>query len=116
MVGIYGYLTSWAIYLAAGTVCYVLFYKATGIIGIKLIANILRGIMIALIYTPWYVAADKDLMAPAVMVIMLDLITVGGNAFVRALVPLTLALIAAVITPVLISIVRFLFRTRQPQT
>lgn len=110
MVGIYGYLTSWAIYLTAGTICYVLFYKATGVIGIKVIANILRGIMIALIYTPWYVAADKDLMAPAVIVILLDMITVGGNAFVRALVPLTMALVVAVTIPVLISIARFFLR------
>ncbi|MDO8908872.1 MAG: hypothetical protein Q7W55_10310 [Pseudohongiella sp.] len=112
MVGIYGYLTSWAVYLTAGTICYVLFYKATGVIRIKVIANILRGIMIALIYTPWYVAADKDLMAPAVIVILLDLITVGGNAFVRALVPLTLALVAAVSIPILISIGRLFFRAR----
>lgn len=112
MVGIYGYLTSWAVYLTAGTICYVLFYKATGVISIKVIANILRGIMIALIYTPWYVAADKDLMAPAVIVILLDLITVGGNSFVRALVPLTLALTAAIIIPVLFSIARFFYRTR----
>lgn len=112
MVGIYGYLTSWAIYLTAGTICYVLFYKATGIIGIKLIANILRGIMIALIYTPWYVAADKDLMAPAVIVILLDLITVGGNSFVRALVPLTLALAAAVALPVLFSVGKLIYRSQ----
>jgi hypothetical protein len=67
--------------------------------------------MIALIYTPWYVAADKDLMAPAVMVIMLDLITVGGNAFVRALVPLTLSLAVAVSIPVLISVGKLFFRS-----
>lgn len=112
MVGIYGYLTSWAVYLTAGTICYVLFYKATGVIGIKVIANILRAIMIALIYTPWYVAADKDLMAPAVIVILLDMITVGGNAFVRALVPLTLALVAAISIPVLIGIAGYFYRSR----
>lgn len=110
MVGIYGYLTSWAVYLTAGTICYVLFYKATGAISIKVIANILRGIMLALIYTPWYVAADKDLMAPAVMVILLDMITVGGNSFVRGLVPLTLALIAAVTVPILFSIGRYVYK------
>lgn len=110
MVGIYGYLTSWAVYLVAGTICYVLFYKATGIIHIKVIANILRGIMLALIYTPWYVAADKDLMAPAVIVILLDMITVGGNSFVRAMVPLTMALMAAVAIPVLFSLGRYVYQ------
>lgn len=97
MLDIYGYITSWAVYLTAGTLCYVLFYKATGAIGFKPLANMLRGIMIALIYTPWYVAADEDLMAPAVIVILLDMITIGGDAFIRGLVPLTLALIAGIV-------------------
>lgn len=110
MVDIYGYLTSWAIYLTAGTICYVLFYKATGIISFKPLANILRAVMIALIYTPWYVAPEQDLMAPAVIVILLDMITVGGNAFVRALVPLVLAIIAAILIALLWGLARLLLR------
>ncbi|MDP2379464.1 MAG: hypothetical protein Q8M35_03055 [Pseudohongiella sp.] len=113
MVGIYGYLTSWAIYLIAGTLCYVLFYKATGVIGFKPLANTLRAIMLVLIYTPWYVAADKDLMAPAVMVIMLDLITVGGDSFIRAMVPLLLALAAAVLLVWIVGIASAMFRKKQ---
>jgi len=97
MLNIYGYLTSWAIYLAAGTLCYMLFYRATRGIRPKVLANSLRGIMIALIYTPWFVATDQDLMAPAVMVIVLDMITLGDAAFVRALVPLVLAAVFALL-------------------
>lgn len=110
MVDIYGYLASWAIYLTAGTVCYVLFYKATGIIGLKVLANTLRAIMLVLIYTPWYVAADKDLMAPAVIVILLDMITVGGDSFIRAMVPLLLALLSAVVLVWVIGIAAAIFR------
>ena len=109
MLDIYGYITSWAIYLSAGTLCYILFYKATGKIGFKPLANVLRGIMIALIYTPWYVAADQDLMAPAVIVIVLDTITIGGDAFIRGLVPLTLVLIAAIVIALLAGLLRPLF-------
>jgi len=109
MLGIYGYITSWAVYLTAGTLCYILFYKATGAIGFKPLANVLRGIMLALIYTPWYVAADEDLMAPAVIVILLDMITIGGDAFIRGLVPLTLALIAAIVAALLAGVLRSFF-------
>lgn len=116
MVDIYGYLTSWAVYLTAGTICYVLFYKATGIIGFKPLANTLRAIMIALIYTPWYVAPEQDLMAPAVIVILLDMITVGGSAFVRALVPLILATIAAVLIALVWGLLRMLWRRSRVQT
>lgn len=113
MVGIYGYLTSWAIYLIAGTVCYVLFYKATGIIRFKPVANTLRAIMLVLIYTPWYVAADKDLMAPAVIVILLDMITIGGDSFIRAMVPLLLALTGAVLLVWIVGITSAIFRKKQ---
>ena len=109
MLDIYGYITSWAVYLGAGTLCYILFYKATGKIGFKPLANVLRGIMIALIYTPWYVAADEDLMAPAVIVILLDMINIGGDAFIRGLVPLTLALIAAIVIALMAGLLRSLF-------
>jgi hypothetical protein len=97
MLGIYGYLTGWAVYLVAGTICYLLFYRFTGMIGFKPLANALRAIMLALIFTPWYIAADQDLMAPAVLVILLDIITLGGTAFVRAFVPLLLAIIGALL-------------------
>lgn len=97
MLDIYGYLTSWGIYLAAGTLCYVLFHLATRARRWKTLSYSARAFMIALIYTPWYVAEDQDLMAPAVIVILLDMITAGANAFIRALVPLTLAIICALL-------------------
>ena len=105
MLDIYGYLTSWAVYLAAGTLCYVLFYRGTRWIRPKVLANLLRGIMIALIYTPWTVATDQNLMAPAVIVILLDMITQGVDAFVRAFVPLMLSLLLAIVLSVVISVV-----------
>jgi hypothetical protein len=110
MVDIYGYLASWAIYLIAGTACFVLFYKATGIIGFKPLANTFRAIMLVLIYTPWFVAAEKDLMAPAIMVMLLDLITIGGNSFVRAMVPLLVALSAAVVMVWIVGIASAILR------
>lgn len=113
MVDIYGYLTAWAVYLIAGTFCYVLFYKATGVIAWKPLANSLRGIMIALIYTPWFVAADQGLMAPAVIVIMLDMITIGGDAVIRAMVPLMLAILTAIVVALTLGLIVRLFRARQ---
>ena len=106
MLDIYGYLASWAIYLSAGTLCYVLFYKATAVIWPKWLANVLRAVMLALIYTPWYVSVDQDLMAPAVIVILLDMITVGPDAFVRGLVPLVLALLTAIMIAIVWSVMR----------
>lgn len=91
------YLIGWAIYIVAGILCYMIFYRFTGVIRFKPIANSLRAILLALMFTPWYVSPEEDLMAPALMVMMLDLITQGGTTFVRAMVPLSLSLCAAVI-------------------
>ena len=90
------YLIGWGIYIVAGILCYMIFYRFTGAIRFKPLANMLRAILLALMFTPWYVSADQDLMAPALMVMMLDLITQGGTTFVRALVPLVLSLTVAI--------------------
>ncbi|MCP5357236.1 MAG: hypothetical protein H7A06_03735 [Pseudomonadales bacterium] len=97
MLDLYDYIAGWAIYLTAGTLCYMIFYRFTGGIKSKPIANTLRAILIALMFTPWYVAPEADLMAPALMVMMLDIITVGTSAFVRAFVPLVLSIAGCVL-------------------
>lgn len=113
MLDITGYLTGWGIYLAAGLVCYLLFYRLTSAIHYKPLANSLRAILLALMFTPWYVAPDQDLMAPALMVMLLDMISKGGTAFIRALVPLLLALLLALTIALTAGLVkRFIFKQR----
>ena len=51
--------------------------------------------MLALVFTPWYANIEGSSLAPALMVVALDAITIGVSAAPRALVPLVLALIAA---------------------
>ena len=93
MLDIYDYLIGWAVYIAAGTLCYVIFYKFTGVLRFKPLANSLRAILIAVMFTPWYVAPEENLLAPAVIVMLLDMVTIGGTAFVRSMVPLVRAVI-----------------------
>ncbi|MDX1490047.1 MAG: hypothetical protein R3332_02070 [Pseudohongiellaceae bacterium] len=97
MLDLSDYLIGWGVYIAAGITCYMVFYRFTGAISYKPLANCLRAFMLALMFTPWYVAPDQDLMAPALMVILLDMVTVGGTSFVRALVPLVLAIVVALL-------------------
>jgi hypothetical protein len=95
MLDLGDYLIGWGIYIVAGIACYMIFYRFTGLINYKPLANCLRALLFAVMFTPWYIAPDQDLMAPALMVILLDMVTVGGTSFVRALVPLTLAMMLA---------------------
>ncbi len=93
MLDIYDYLIGWAVYIAAGTLCFTIFYRATGGLRFKPLANILRAVLLAVMFTPWYISPEEELLAPAIIVMTLDLVTVGGTSFVRALVPLVLAVI-----------------------
>lgn len=96
MLDIYDYLIGWAVYIAAGALCFVIFYRLTGILRYKPLANTLRAMLIAVMFTPWYISPEEDLLAPAIIVMALDLVTIGGTSFVRAMVPLTLSILFAV--------------------
>ncbi|MDO9318788.1 MAG: hypothetical protein Q7V56_11380 [Gammaproteobacteria bacterium] len=114
MLDIYDYLIGWTIYIAAGALCYIIFYRFTGILRFKPLANALRAVLIAVMFTPWYVSAEDDLLAPAIIVMALDLVTIGGTSFVRAMVPLTLAVLFAVVVALAGRIVQKRFRGIQP--
>lgn len=110
MLDIYDYVAGWAVYIAAGALCYMIFYRFTGAIKFKPLANSLRAILIAVMFTPWYISPEADLLAPALMVMMLDMVTVGGTAFVRALVPLTIAVIFGVLVALSGALIKRLLR------
>lgn len=116
MLDIYDYILGWGIYIAAGTLCFIIFYRVTSGITIKPIANCLRGILLALMFTPWYVSAEDDLLAPALIIMMLDLVTIGGTSFVRAMVPLVLSIIAAIIVALTVKPIRTAFSRNRAQT
>lgn len=97
MLDIYDYLIGWAVYIAAGALCFVIFYRFTGVLRYKLFANTLRAILIAIMFTPWYISPEEDLLAPAIIVVALDLVTIGGTSFVRGMVPLSLSVLLAVV-------------------
>lgn len=116
MLDIYDYILGWGIYIAAGALCFVIFYRTTGAIRFKPIANSLRAMMLALMFTPWYVTAEGDLLAPAIIVMMLDMVTIGGTSFVRAMVPLGLSILAAFVVALTLPLLRRAFtgsETRQ---
>ncbi len=110
MLDIYDYIVGWAIYIACGAVCYIIFHRFTGLIRFKPLAHSLRAILLAVMFTPWYVSPDSDLLAPALMVVMLDMVTEGGTTFVRALVPLSMSVTGAVLIALFIRVIKRLVR------
>lgn len=62
--------------------------------------------MLAIIATPWYVSDTESIMAPALMIVLMDAITIGGEAAIRAFVPLFLSVILSLAVVLIILLVR----------
>lgn len=91
------YWLIWFVYLGAGAVFYTIFWRITAFKKHLWLAYLLRAVIAAIILTPWYANPQQELLAPALIVIMLDAITLGGSQAARAIVPLALALLLAVV-------------------
>lgn len=91
------YWIFWLVYLLAATVFYAILWKITAFLSSAWLPYVLRGVAAAIILTPWYTNSQETLLAPALMIVMLDGITIGPEAAIRAVVPLILAIILSLI-------------------
>lgn len=106
------YLFIWIIYLLASCAFYWVYWKATAFRKRLWLSYSLRALMLALTLTPWYANAQGDVIAPALMIVALDAITLGVDTMGRALIPLILSLLTA---EVLATLVWFVKRPREKQ-
>ena len=102
------YYIAWLVYLLAGVLFYALLWKLTASDKPRLLAYCLRGVMLAIMATPWYTGTEGMAMAPALMIVLMDAITVSGQAAVRAFIPLFLATLLALAA----AVVSFFLRRR----
>lgn len=110
------YRLAWIIYVVAGTVFSFLAWRVLQRYLLREFAYVLQCLLLALLFTPAFVLEDQRIMAPALIVFLMDAITISPQASIRALIPLVLALLASLlIAGVLIAVHRFRLR-RQPAT
>jgi hypothetical protein len=76
----YQYLIAWVIYCIAGVGCCAVWWKITSFIGNRGWRDLSRGIVIVLIFTPWYAGESAEFYAPAVVVLLMDLLLEGAKA------------------------------------
>ena len=91
----YNYWLIWLLYTLAAGGFYLICWWLTRLLSARWLSCSLRALLLALMLTPWYANADGSSLAPALMIVMLDAITIGPDAAGRALVPLLLALFVA---------------------
>ena len=104
------YLLIWTISTLAAVAFYWVFWRITNMPRARWLSYSFRALMLSLMFTPWYANVEGDTLAPALMVVTLDAITIGVGEASRALVPLVLSLIVAEV----IATIVYLFR-RKPK-
>ena len=80
------------IYVTAAVVFFLLLWRLFSVLKLELLVYMLRGLLASLIFTPWFINLQETTLAPALMVVMLDLITLGSEEVFRAGVPLFLSI------------------------
>lgn len=100
------YWLAWIFYLTAAAVFYAVFWWLTDFRQRRVMTYCLRAVMLALIATPWYVSGDEALLAPALVIVLMDAITISGAAAVRAFVPLFLSVIMSLVAALVLMLVR----------
>ena len=91
----FNYVLFWCLYVSAGLGFFGLVWWLTRSSSIKFFNYSIRAVMAAIVFTPWPANIHGDTLAPAIMVLTLDLITMSENAVARAAVPLILAIIVS---------------------
>lgn len=106
------YTTAWTVYLCAAGVFSLMSWGILRRLPLRSLAFLLQCWLLALLFTPWYVQSDAELMAPAFIVLVLDLITIEPQAAIRALIPLVLSLALGLVVAIGLSIIDGLLRRR----
>lgn len=104
------YIVAWTVYVAAGVGWCLVWWRLTGFIGSRGVREILRGLAIVLIFTPWYAGESPEFYAPAIVVLLLDLMLEGARSGMKG----GIVLLIATFFMLLVLTVRQLRRSRRP--
>lgn len=101
------YIVAWLVYLVASIAMSFLFWKMIKKILWLDLAYVMQVTFMAIVFTPWYVEADGNVLAPAIIIFVMDIVTIETIAGIRSLVPIAMAiLLSTIITMVSIATYR----------
>ncbi|XOV89317.1 MAG: hypothetical protein ACFHX7_05340 [Pseudomonadota bacterium] len=74
------YVIAWSVYALAGVGCCLVWWKLTSLVSNPGWRDILRGVAVVIIFTPWYAGETPEFYAPAIVVLLMDLLLEGTAA------------------------------------
>ena len=74
------YVVAWLVYFLAGLGCCLFWWKLTSWIKNRGWRDLLRGLAVVIIFTPWYAGDSPEFYAPAIVVLMMDLLLEGARS------------------------------------
>jgi hypothetical protein len=87
------YVLAWLVYLVAAVLLSWVHWKFAKKVFWLDLAYVMQGTLMAVIFTPWYVLSDQDILAPAIIIFVMDIVTIETTAGIRALVPMAMVVI-----------------------
>ncbi|MFT7243449.1 MAG: hypothetical protein ACI82A_000793 [Candidatus Azotimanducaceae bacterium] len=88
------YLVAWLIYGVAGLGCCAFWWKITSFLNHRGWCDLLRGLAVVVIFTPWYAGDSPEFYAPAIVVLLLDLLLEGTKSGMKGGIALLLSTFA----------------------
>ncbi|MBD3647368.1 MAG: hypothetical protein HUJ31_07960 [Pseudomonadales bacterium] len=77
------YAVAWTVYVLAGIGCMVVWWKITSRISPRALRDFLRGTAIVITFTPWYAGQSPEFFAPAIVVLLMDILLEGTKSGVK---------------------------------
>jgi hypothetical protein len=99
------YLIAWILYGLAAVILSVIAWVVLRRFVLRELAYLLECWLLAIFFTPAKVLVEQEIMAPAIIVFVMDTLTIDPTAGIRALIPLVMAMTGMLIVAVLLSIV-----------
>lgn len=107
------YTTAWVVYGLAGVVLAILSWTQLRKLRPRELGWLLQFWFMALMFTPWAVEEGGTVRAPALIIFVMDAITVSREAAIRALIPLVMTLLLGVLVTIALSVGYRLLRRRK---
>ena len=99
------YYIAWIIYLLCGGMVSLISWRMLKRFVWRELAYLIQLQLMALVFTPWYVLPEEEILAPAIFIFLLDLITIDLTTSIRALIPLAMVVLLGVVLTVILSVI-----------